>query len=91
VLLSRERLEAVARKNPQTPDELAAMSELRRWQVAELGPALLEGLRAVEASSAAAAAAAPSTAPAAAVESAPIAAPVTPAPTPGDDRSPYRD
>ncbi|MGZ8456059.1 MAG: ribonuclease D, partial [Gemmatirosa sp.] len=42
VLLSRERLEAVARKNPQTPDELAAMSELRRWQVAELGPALLE-------------------------------------------------
>ncbi|GLC26750.1 ribonuclease D [Roseisolibacter agri] len=83
VLLSRERLEAVARKNPKTPDELAAMPELRRWQVAELGPALLEGLRAVDASVAGRGGAAP-TAPA------PTAAP-QPAAEPTDDRSPYRD
>ncbi|MDF1502837.1 HRDC domain-containing protein, partial [Roseisolibacter sp. H3M3-2] len=47
VLLSRERLEAVARKNPATLDELAAMPELRRWQVAELGESLLAELREV--------------------------------------------
>jgi ribonuclease D len=86
VLLSRERLEAVARKNPTSMDELAAMPELRRWQVAELGPALLAGLRAVDASSAAAPA--PATAPAAAA--APDAAGAA-APEPEEERSPYRD
>jgi ribonuclease D len=54
VLLSRERLEAVARRNPATLDELAAMPELRRWQVAELGESLLAALREVERSAAAA-------------------------------------
>ena len=58
VLLSRERLEAVARRNPRSMEELATLPELRRWQVEELGPALLQALRDVDAASAAAAAAA---------------------------------
>ena len=97
VLLSRERLEAVARRNPQTPEELAAMTELRRWQVAELGPALLEGLRAVDASVAGrTAVAAPAERAPAEPAPSPIPAPTsapTPAPAaaPDDDRSPYRD
>lgn len=97
VLLSRERLEAVARRNPQTPEELSAMTELRRWQVAELGPALLEGLRAVDASVAgrtavaAPAATEPVPAPVAETAPAPVADPAAAAPTPDDDRSPYRD
>jgi ribonuclease D len=37
VLCSRDRLEAVARKNPSTVEEVAEVPELRRWQVAELG------------------------------------------------------
>jgi ribonuclease D len=36
VLCSRDRLEAVARKNPATVEEVAEVPELRRWQVAEL-------------------------------------------------------
>jgi ribonuclease D len=46
VLLSRERLETVARRNPATLEELAELPDLRRWQVAELGAALLAALRA---------------------------------------------
>jgi ribonuclease D len=45
VLASRERLEAVARKKPQTREELLEMPELRRWQVEELGDAFLKALR----------------------------------------------
>ena len=33
VLCSRDRMEAVARRNPSTVDELAEVTELRRWQV----------------------------------------------------------
>ncbi|HKS07867.1 MAG TPA: HRDC domain-containing protein [Gemmatimonadaceae bacterium] len=44
VLCSRERLEAVARKKPRSAEELAAIPELRRWQVEVLGSALLRGL-----------------------------------------------
>ena len=36
VLCSRDRLEAVARRNPAAVEELAEVSELRRWQVREL-------------------------------------------------------
>jgi ribonuclease D len=36
VLCSRDRLEAVARRNPSNVEEVAEVSELRRWQVAEL-------------------------------------------------------
>lgn len=44
VLCSRERLEAVARRDPHTIEELASMPELRRWQAAELGQEFLEAL-----------------------------------------------
>jgi hypothetical protein len=58
-------------------EELATLPELRRWQVAELGPALLQALREVEASSAAAAAA-PTTA---AQDTVPTIAPAAVSPT----------
>jgi ribonuclease D len=44
VLCSRDRLEAVARKNPSTLDELTEVTELRRWQVAELGADFVRAL-----------------------------------------------
>ena len=44
VLCSRDRLEAVARRNPQSMDELREIPELRRWQVEELGPDFLNAL-----------------------------------------------
>jgi ribonuclease D len=47
VLASRERLEAVARKNPKSPDELAQVEELRNWQREVLGAAFLSALRGI--------------------------------------------
>lgn len=44
VLGSRERLEAVARLVPRAVDDLAAIPELRRWQVAEMGEAFVKAL-----------------------------------------------
>ena len=44
VLCSRDRLEAVARKNPATVEEVADVSELRRWQVAELAADFVKAL-----------------------------------------------
>ena len=44
VLCSRDRLEAVARRNPGSLDELRAVRELRRWQVDVLGADLLAAL-----------------------------------------------
>ena len=44
VLCSRDRLEAVARRNPSTVDELAEVPELRRWQVGELGADFVHAL-----------------------------------------------
>jgi ribonuclease D len=44
VLCSRDRLEAVARRNPQSMDELREIQELRRWQVEALGPDFLKQL-----------------------------------------------
>lgn len=46
VLCSRERIDAVARRNPATMDELAEVTELRKWQVRELGPDFLRALQA---------------------------------------------
>jgi ribonuclease D len=46
VLCARDRMEAVARKNPRTREELAAISELRRWQVTVLGEEFLKALKA---------------------------------------------
>ena len=44
VLCSRDRLEAVARRNPATVEEVAEVNELRRWQVAELAESFVEAL-----------------------------------------------
>jgi ribonuclease D len=44
VLCARDRLEAVARKNPATREELAQVSELRRWQADVLGEDFLKAL-----------------------------------------------
>ena len=47
VLCARDRMEAVARKNPKTTDELAEVSELRNWQREVLGPGFLKALAAI--------------------------------------------
>jgi ribonuclease D len=44
VLCARERLEAVARKNPSTRAELETIHDLRRWQIALLGEDFLKAL-----------------------------------------------
>ncbi len=44
VLCARERLEAVARKNPSTREELAEVRELRTWQRGVLGDDFLKAL-----------------------------------------------
>ena len=44
VLFSRERLELVARRLPRTREELAAVPDLRAWQVEVLGDAILRTL-----------------------------------------------
>jgi ribonuclease D len=44
VLGSRERLEAVARLVPRSVDDLAALPDLRRWQVEEMGEAFVKAL-----------------------------------------------
>jgi ribonuclease D len=45
VLCARERLEAVARKNPKSIEELESVAELRRWQRAVLGEDFVRVLR----------------------------------------------
>ena len=47
VLCARERLEAVARRNPATMAELDEVAELRRWQREVLGPGFLKALGAI--------------------------------------------
>jgi ribonuclease D len=44
VLCSRDRMEAVARRNPATVDELLEVTELRRWQAGELAAAFVAAL-----------------------------------------------
>jgi ribonuclease D len=44
VLCARDRLEAVARKRPKTPAELAEVSELRAWQRDVLGDAFIAAM-----------------------------------------------
>ena len=44
VLCARDRLEAVARRNPTSVEELDEVTELRRWQRAELGEAFVRAL-----------------------------------------------
>lgn len=45
VLCPNGTLEAIARANPSTLEALAAIPELRRWQVRELGPDLLAAVQ----------------------------------------------
>jgi ribonuclease D len=45
VLFPREKMEAVARANPKSIEELSAIPELRRWQVEILGPGILKALK----------------------------------------------
>src|SRR3954463_16593772 len=44
VLCSRERLENVARSGAKTVEELAAVPELRRWQIEEMGAGFIRAL-----------------------------------------------
>jgi ribonuclease D len=44
VLCSRDRIEAVVRRNPQTIDELLEVPGMRRWQAAEVGEPFLRAL-----------------------------------------------
>ncbi|HEY4216756.1 MAG TPA: ribonuclease D [Gemmatimonadaceae bacterium] len=44
VLGARDRLEAVARKNPATAEEMASIPELKRWQLSVLGEDFLKAL-----------------------------------------------
>ena len=44
VLCPRDRLEAIARKNPRAPDDLADIPELRRWQAEVLGGDFIRAL-----------------------------------------------
>jgi ribonuclease D len=46
VLCPRERLEAIARRNPRTLDELAEVPDVRRWQVEVLGEEFIHALHA---------------------------------------------
>jgi ribonuclease D len=45
VLCSRERLENVARSGAKTIDDLAAVPELRRWQIEEMGEGFVRALQ----------------------------------------------
>jgi ribonuclease D len=44
VLCAKDRIEAVARRNPETADDLAEVTELRRWQREVLGPSFFQAL-----------------------------------------------
>jgi ribonuclease D len=44
VLCSRDRMEAVARRNPTTVEEVLEVTELRRWQAGELAAAFVAAL-----------------------------------------------
>jgi len=45
VLGSRERLEAVARRDPKSVDDLRDVPELRRWQVEVMGERFVKALK----------------------------------------------
>jgi ribonuclease D len=44
VLISRDRLEAIARLRPKSMDELLTVPDLRRWQAREIGEGVLEAV-----------------------------------------------
>lgn len=64
VVCSRDRMEAVARRNPRHVDEVAEVTELRKWQAEVLGPGFVKALASLPANKTSDAAAAAKTAPA---------------------------
>jgi len=44
VLCAKDRIEAVARRNPETMEEMEEVTELRRWQAGVLGEEYLTAL-----------------------------------------------
>ena len=54
VLCPRERLEAIARRRPDSVEELTDIPEMRRWQIEQLGDAFIRALRQIPSSSQAA-------------------------------------
>ena len=77
VLCSRDRMEAVARKNPRDVSEVAEIPELRRWQAEVLGEQFVKALASIPASNVGAASKAAAKPPAKAPKS--------------SDSSPYRE
>lgn len=69
VLCSRDRMEAVARRNPKHVDELAEIPELRRWQAEVLGARFVKALVGAPSGAATAKAAKPSSGASATAES----------------------
>ena len=51
VLCPRERLESIARRRPDSVDELRDIPELRRWQIEQLGEEFIRALRQIPSSS----------------------------------------
>jgi ribonuclease D len=47
VLGSRERLESIARRMPQTVEDLFEIPDLRRWQIAEFGEAAVKAVNSI--------------------------------------------
>ncbi len=47
VLGSRERLESIARRMPQSVDDLYEIPDLRRWQIAEFGEAAVKAVNSI--------------------------------------------
>jgi ribonuclease D len=45
VLISRDRLETIARLRPRTMEDLLTVPDLRRWQAREIGEGVLEAVR----------------------------------------------
>lgn len=46
VLCSRERMESIARRNPDKVSDLSEITGLRRWQIAEMGDEFIRALKA---------------------------------------------
>jgi ribonuclease D len=44
-LCSRDRLEAITRRKPETIEDLADVKDLRRWQISVLGREFLDALK----------------------------------------------
>lgn len=89
VLCARDRMEAVARRNPGDLESLGAIPELRQWQVEVLGKEFLKALRDGNGTPAPKSGVSPNEAPA---KRAPASAtPPAPAPDRNEHESPYRD